>query len=88
MPARPTPKFNLRILILLFALLSAIATLANSFWVIYRVQKQALIDNALDVNRAYAARVAMSIEQTLSSNLERLAYSAGVIAKGISCGFR
>lgn len=83
MPARPTPKFNLRILILIFALLSAIATLANSFWVIYRVQKQALIDNALDVNRAYAARVAMSIEQNLSSNLDRLAYSAGIIAKKI-----
>lgn len=83
MPARPTPKLNLRILILLIALLSAIATLANSFWVIYKVQKQTLIDKALDTNRSYAARVAMSIEQSLSSNIDRLAYSAGIIAKTI-----
>ena len=81
MPTRPKPKLNLRTLILLIALLSAATTLANSFWVIYKVQKQELITNALDDNKEYASRIAASIEQVLSSDMDRLKYSASLIGK-------
>ncbi len=82
MPTRPKPTLNLRTLILLIALLSAATTLANSFWVIYRVQKQELITNALDSNKDYASKIAAGIEQVLSSDIDRLKYSAGVLGKG------
>ncbi|WP_248797350.1 sensor domain-containing diguanylate cyclase [Pseudomonas sp. MWU13-2105] len=81
MPTRPKPTLNLRTLILLIALLSAVTTLANSFWVIYKVQKQELISNALDNNKDYASRIAAGIEQVLSSDIEKLKYSAGVIGR-------
>jgi diguanylate cyclase (GGDEF)-like protein len=81
MTTQPRPKLNLRILILIFVLLSAIATLANSFWVTFKIQKQELIENALDVNEAYAARIAVSVEQVLNSDLDKLRYGAVVIGK-------
>lgn len=81
MPARSIPKVNLRSLILLFALLSALVTLGNSFWVVYRVQEQALVANALQNNQAFAARIAAGVEQVLSSDVSKLAYSAGVIGR-------
>ena len=72
MTTRPKPKLNLRILILIFVLLSAIATLGNSFWVTFKIQKQELIENALEVNKAYASRIARSVEQVLNSDLDKL----------------
>ncbi len=81
MTTRPKPKLNLRILILIFVMLSAIATLANSFWVTFTIQKQELIENALEVNKAYASRIARSVEQVLNSDLDKLKYSSFVIGK-------
>lgn len=68
---------DLRTLILLFALLTAGITLANSFHAARQVQRQVLVDNALEANRAYAAKVASSIEAFLLSAQQQLAYSAG-----------
>lgn len=82
MPTRPKPKLNLRVLILVFVLFAALATLANSFWVMFKIQKQELIDNALQANRAYAARIASGVEQVLSSDQERLKYAATLLGKG------
>lgn len=79
MPTRPKPKLNLRVLILVFVLFAALATLANSFWVMFKIQKQELIENALQVNQAYAARIASGVEQVLSSDQDRLKYAAAVL---------
>ncbi|MEF9673604.1 hypothetical protein QNM99_20880 [Pseudomonas sp. PCH446] len=84
MPTRPKPTLNLRTLILLIALLSAVTTLANSFWVIYKVQKQELITHALENNKDYASRIAAGIEQVLSSDIDKLKYSASAIGKGFN----
>jgi len=81
MTTRPKPKLNLRTLILIFVLLSAFATLVNSFWVTFKIQKQELIENALEVNKAYAARIALSVEQVLNSDLDKLKFGSVLIGK-------
>lgn len=68
---------DLRKIILLFALVTAGVTLANSFYAARQVQHQVLVDNALEANRAYAAKVASSIEAFLLSAQQQLAYSVG-----------
>ncbi|MEL7938306.1 sensor domain-containing diguanylate cyclase [Pseudomonas delhiensis] len=77
----PMPRLNLRTLILLFASLAAIATLANDLFTTYRIQREALVLSALEHNRAYAAKVALSISQSLASSLDRLAYSATLLGQ-------
>lgn len=84
MPTRSKPKLNLRILILIFVLLSAISALANSFWVMFKIQKQELIENALEVNKAYASRIATSVEQVLNSDLDKLKYGSAMIGKAFN----
>jgi len=68
---------DLRKIILVFALVTAGVTLANSFYAARQVQHQVLVDNALEANRAYAAKVASSIEAFLLSAQQQLAYSVG-----------
>ena len=77
----PTPRLDLRSLILLFASLAASATLVNDLFATYRIQRQILVDNALEDNRAYAAKVAQSIGQSLVSVLDRLEYSAAILGR-------
>lgn len=79
MPFGPPPKLNLRSLILLFALTATLATLANNLLVTYGIQRQALVQNALEANRAYAAKVAASINESLAGDLERLRFSATLL---------
>ncbi|HDS1696759.1 MULTISPECIES: sensor domain-containing diguanylate cyclase [unclassified Pseudomonas] len=81
MPSQSKPRLNLRIVLLTFALISAAATLANTFWVMFKTQEQELIGNALDANRAYALRIATGVEEVLSSDLDRLGYSATIVAE-------
>ena len=81
MTTRPKPTLNLRSLILIFVLLSAVATLVNSFWVMFKIQKQELIEGALDVNKNYAARIARSVEQVLDADLDKLKDGAAGIGK-------
>lgn len=81
MPSRPPPKVNLRTLILSFALLATFATLVNDLYVTYRLQRQALVHNALDANHAYAAKVALTIGQSLDADLGRLGFSAKVLGR-------
>lgn len=80
MPAWPKPTFKLRTLILLFALFSAVVTLANNFWVTYSVQREALVQDALEDNASYARRISVGVEQLLGADMSRLAYSAGRVA--------
>lgn len=67
-------------LILLFAVLSALATLANSLVVAYGVQREALIRSALDANRLHADKVASSINAFLGTAHAHLEYSARQLA--------
>lgn len=39
MPSQPKPRLNLRIVLLTFALFSAAVTLANTFWVMFKIPK-------------------------------------------------
>ncbi|MFS2126489.1 diguanylate cyclase [Pseudomonas sp. Pseusp97] len=71
---------TLRVLILVFVLLAALATLGNSLVVAYNVQRSALIHSTLEANRAYAAKVASSISEFLGSARRNLAYSSGILA--------
>ena len=80
MPSGPMPRLTLRTLILSFALLAALVTVLNSFYVSYQVQRSKLILNALEANQAYAAKLAEGIEETLVENLSRQRYSASVLA--------
>ncbi|MDH4566313.1 diguanylate cyclase [Pseudomonas sp. BN414] len=77
--AWPLP-LDLRALILLFVLLSVLATLCNSLIVAYRVQSNALIHSELESNSAYAAKVASSIGAFLHSAQGRMKFSADVLA--------
>lgn len=79
MPYGPPPKLNLKSLMLLFALLSAAATMVNDLIITYRIQKRTLIENALESNSAYASKIAMSINENLLSDLGKLKYSAEII---------
>ncbi|BCX68306.1 sensor domain-containing diguanylate cyclase [Pseudomonas izuensis] len=80
MSVRSLTRIDLRRLILLFTLLTALITLVSSLYVVYRVQKRELIDSALQSNRAYATKVASSIGEFLRNSHEHLAYSADLLA--------
>ncbi len=73
-------RIDLRRLILSLAVMSAFVTLANSFYASYSVQRQLLIDNTLEENRVYAAKLAASTEQFLKSMQKQLAYSSVIAA--------
>lgn len=81
MPCRPVPRINLRTLILLFALLAILATLFNDLYTTYRIQRETLVHNSLEANRAYAAKVALTIGRSLGDDLARLEYSSRIIGE-------
>jgi diguanylate cyclase (GGDEF)-like protein len=70
---------GLRGLILILVLLAVFATLCNSLIVAYGVQRDALVHSALEANRAYAFKVASSIDEFLFSVHERLLYSSQIL---------
>lgn len=72
-------RVNLRRLILFLALLSALVIQFNTFYASYSVQRQLLIDNTLENNRAYANKLADSIDQFFQSTQQQLAYSANLL---------
>lgn len=74
-------RWDLRSLILLLTLITALVTLLNSFYASYRVQRQLLIDYALESNHAYASKLAASTETYLQGSLQQLAYSAQVLGE-------
>lgn len=73
-------RLDLRRLILALALLSSLIILANSLYASYSVQRQILIDSNLESNHAYAAKLAGSIDDFLTSAQQQLHYSAGLLA--------
>lgn len=70
------PRPDLRTLILALCATTALVMLLASYFASYRVQRQLLIDSALEANRAYAAKLAAVTETTLVNALQQLAYGA------------
>lgn len=79
MSKRAARFISLRGLILMFVLLAVLATLVNSLIVAYGVQRDALIHSALEADRAYAFKVASSIDEFLRSTQSRLKYSSQIL---------
>ncbi len=79
-----SPRTDLRTLILGLTLGACAITLANSLYSAYRVMRETLIQNSLDANRAYSARVASSVNEFLSSAQSRLQYSASYLSEHLA----
>ncbi|MCG8156290.1 GGDEF domain-containing protein [Brenneria goodwinii] len=75
-------------LILFLAVTSALIMLCNSLYASYQVQRQLLIDNTLEANRVYAAKLAATTDVFFNASLQQLAYSAGEIADRMYDGNR
>lgn len=69
-------KLNLRQLILLLTVSTAVLVLANTFYTSYQTQRELLIAQTLEANQAYAAKLASSIEDFLSAAQQQLAFAA------------
>ena len=77
-------RLDLRSLILVLCALTALVMLCASYFASYRVQRQLLIDHALEANRVYAAKLASITETFIASALRQLAFSAGVQANQLA----
>lgn len=79
---RPLPvlRLDLRRLILLLTIATALLTLANTFHASYRVQHDLLIGQTLEANRVYATKLAESTEVLLGATRQQLAWSAVQLA--------
>ena len=75
----PLFRIDLRRLILLLSITSALLTLANLFYASYRVQRDQLTQQTLESNRVYAAKLAESTASLLTEASQQLAYSADVL---------
>lgn len=83
MPNKPKPRLSFNTIIFWFALLSALGTLANVFFVVYEVQKKYIVDRAKDFNKAYSEKIASGIDVFIKANMARLSFSASEISKNI-----
>lgn len=78
------PKFRLRGLILILAVVSVLLTLGNSFYATYKIQRQLLIANTLEANRVYATKLAAMTDVFLDSAQHHLAYSATLLSANMN----
>lgn len=76
----PVLRLDLRRLILLLTVATALLTLANAFHASYRVQRDLLIQQTLEANRVYATKLAESTEALLASTRQQLAWSVGQLS--------
>lgn len=81
MPSLLLLKLNLPRLVLALVILTALAMLATAFHASHQVQRQVLMDNALESNHAYAAKLAETTEGVLHSAQQQLAHSALVLGR-------
>lgn len=73
-------RIDLRRLVLGLSLLSVLLALCTSFYASYQAQRDLLLNNALEGNRAYAAKLARLTEQFNRSARQQLAYAARQLA--------
>lgn len=69
-------RIDLRRLILMLSILTAIITFANAIYASYRVQREMIINNTLEANRVYAAKLSDSTQKLLLSTQQQLSFSA------------
>ena len=81
MPLRKITRLNLRRLIVTLAVITGIIMLLNSFYASYKAQEQVLVDNRLQLNQAYATKVAAATSDYLQSAMQQLRYSSLELSK-------
>ena len=82
---KPLSSFiGLQGLIPIIVLLAVLATRCNGVIVAYDVQRDQLIHSSLEANRAYALKVAASIDEFLLSLNQRLSYSSRLLGSDFS----
>ncbi len=69
-------KLNLRQLILLLTVSTAMLILANTFYTSHKTQRSLLIAQTLEANQAYASKMADSVEDFLAAAQQQLAFAA------------
>lgn len=69
-------KLNLRQLILLLTVSTALLILANTFYTSYKTQRALLIEQTLEANHAYASKMADSVNGFLLAAQQQLAFAA------------
>jgi len=74
-------RLSLGHLVLALAVLSSFVAFANTFYSAYRVQRDMLLANAMEANRAYAAKLADSTTGFLKAAQQQLAVSASLLAE-------
>lgn len=74
-------QMDLGRLILVLTIASVLVSLANTLHASYQVQRQQLIDAALETNHAYATKMAASTDDFFASMMQQLAYAAQVVAR-------
>ena len=67
---------NLRQLILLLTVSTAMLILANTFYTSYKTQRTLLVEQTLEANQAYASKLASNIEDFLVAAQQQLAFAA------------
>lgn len=72
---------DLRRLIISLAVVTGLIMLANSFYASYKAQEQILIKDRLQLNHAYATKVASATSDYLASAMQQLRYSAKEVNK-------
>ena len=77
-------RMDLRRLILFLATFSALFTLANGFYAAYSVQRQQLMDSALEGNYVYVRKLAESVDDFLQAAQQQLHYSATALGQNIN----
>ena len=75
------PKTDLRTLITLLAVASIVITLANALYAGWRVQRELLVNNTLEANRVYAAKLAATTSQFFQQAQSQLAWSASQLGE-------
>ena len=71
---------DLRRLILVLTLCSALIPFAHTFYAGHTIQRQQLIDTTLEANAAYAHKLAQSTEDFLQSAQQQLAYTSQLLS--------
>jgi len=79
-------RLDLRTLILVLCAFTALVMLCASYFASYRVQRQLLIDHALEANRVYASKLAAITETFIGNALQQLSFSAGVQSRQLGDG--
>ena len=69
-------KLNLRQLILLLSVSTAVLILANTFYTSHKTQRALLIAQTLEANSAYASKIADSVNSFLLAAQQQLAFAA------------